>query len=602
MSYLGNETFLLLGGGGMVGQEIAFEIARKLNPNRIIVCSLSEPEARRTAEKIKRDFVDVDVLPVAGDVFVRHGWNPSSGDTRSHGVSDEVIREGRYTDTFDRIELAYDESELVWLIKTYKPDVIIDSVNTATGISYQDVYTATAIAHEKLSALKKIFPTGETDSGAGDHDLVRDSLPAFETVLINQSIPQLVRHVLLINRAMREMKTRLYLKVGTTGTGGMGLNIPYTHSEDSPSATLMEKTAVAFAHTGLLYLMARTLDGPVVKEFKPAAMIGYSDIARQKINVKRNGKVGVPGETFKLYSSRSEVLESAGELCVRESPNEHYDVLGDLEFPVVNTGENGRFTRGEFQAITAMRQMEFITPEEIARQAVLEVKGSNTGYDVIAAIDGASMNPTYRAGYLRSFALDYLMQLEGGDQYPSVALGDLGPPELGKLLWEAYLLHRVYRRKNRDDNELSRVRQKSAAELAAEVSAFLDHVDQEKLRNTIVSVGFPIRYPDGKTIVRGPYIRIPERKDRNTLPYTMGNIEDWAAKGWVDLCEPNMERWRKRFEEMQHQTRALADRGSAAFTREAYLSSEIRIGVVVAWIFNNECDERGRIKFGYRIK
>lgn len=29
---------------------------------------------------------------------------------------------------------------------------------------------------------------------------------------------------------MSESGTRLYLKVGTTGTGGMGLNIPYTHS------------------------------------------------------------------------------------------------------------------------------------------------------------------------------------------------------------------------------------------------------------------------------------------------------------------------------------------------------------------------------------
>ena len=50
----------------------------------------------------------------------------------------------------------------------------------------------------------------------------------------------------------------MYLKVGTTGTGGMGLNIPYTHSEDKPSRKLLAKNETAFGHTGLLFLLART--------------------------------------------------------------------------------------------------------------------------------------------------------------------------------------------------------------------------------------------------------------------------------------------------------------------------------------------------------
>jgi hypothetical protein len=92
-------------------------------------------------------------------------------------------------------------------------------------------------------------------------------------------LPQLIRHVQIIHRAMSDSGTRLYLKIGTTGTGGMGLNIPYTHSEDRPSFKLMSKTAVAFAHTGLMFLMARTPNGPLVKELKPGAMIGYRRVA-----------------------------------------------------------------------------------------------------------------------------------------------------------------------------------------------------------------------------------------------------------------------------------------------------------------------------------
>jgi hypothetical protein len=47
---------------------------------------------------------------------------------------------------------------------------------------------------------------------------------------------------------------------------------------------------------------------------------------------------------------------------------------------------------------------------------------------------------------------------------------------------------------------------------------------------------------------------------------------------------------------MRHETERVRERGSAAFTRKAYLTDEIEIGTVVGWVFNNEED------FGYRIK
>ena len=62
---------------------------------------------------------------------------------------------------------------------------------------------------------------------------------------------------------------------------------------------------------------------------------------------------------------------------------------------------NGFFSIGEFQAITYPRQMEYVTPEEVARTVVLEIMGASTGRDVLAAIDGAITEPSYRAGVLR---------------------------------------------------------------------------------------------------------------------------------------------------------------------------------------------------------
>jgi hypothetical protein len=321
--------------------------------------------------------------------------------------------------------------------------------------------------------------------------------------------------------------------------------------------------------------MARTPGGPIVKEVKPGAMVGYADITRRTIREH--------GKPVYLFSSQTEAL---GDSLVLHQPEDTYRRLQKLQMVVVDTGENGVFARGEFEAITHQRQMEFVTPEEIARQVVLEIKGSNTGFDVIASIDGAVMNPTYRAGFLRHFALDEIARLEHETHSHSVALGQLGPPELGKLLWEAHLLKLSY-------GTLTAVLEQPPEALASSLYALLE-ADAD-LRQTITSVGLPILRPDGQALIRGPFIRIPEAPGSNRVPLTPELCDRWAAKGWVDLRPSNLARWRERFTRMQREAQGVRGRGSAAVTREAYLGEDISSGAVVGWIFNNE-------EGGYRIK
>jgi len=140
---------------------------------------------------------------------------------------------------------------------------------------------------------------------------------------------------------------------------------------------------------------------------------------------------------------------------------------------------------------------------------------------------------------------------------------------------------------------LSAVLEQPAEALASECFTLIQ--DDAQLRQTITSVGLPILTPDGSSLIRGPFIRIPEVPGANTISLTADNIEKWAAKGWVDLRPKNFEKWRKRFTRMQREAQRLRGRGSAAITREAYLSDEIAIGAVAGWIFNNE-------EGGYRIK
>lgn len=568
---MADKSFLILGGGGLVGLQIARRIAYTLDPDLIVIAALTEQEAHEAVSNLQSMFTDSDVRfeSAWGNIFVRSALTHAS---RRELLAEDDNRQALYDDLFGRSATAYEQSRLVQLVHQYRPDVIIDAINTATAISYQDTYTASRNAKRHFDRLLTTL-----DDDAPSATASAEAELALETVLLSQAIPQLVRHVTILHQAMCAVGTRLYLKIGTTGTGGMGLNIPYTHGEDKPSATLMSKTAVAFAHTGLLFLMARTVDGPIVKEIKPGAMIGYADIASRTINEH--------GQPVNRYSSRTDYLQDILEI---RSERNGFEAFGPLELPVVDTGENGLFTRGEFEAITSLRQMEFITPEEIARETVLEIRGGNTGADVIAAIDSSVLDPTYRAGYLRQQAIDELINLERETGTHSIAWGQLGPPQLSKLLWEAELLRLAY-------GTLKAVVSDSAESIAAHLYARIEN--DANLRRTITSVGVPILCPDGQQLIRGPFIRIPEvpETDICAVPIGEGDVDAWAQKGWVDLRPENIAVWQERFRRMEAFRKRMRMKGSAAITRSGYLYDNIRPGSIVGWIFNTE-------EGGYRIK
>ncbi|MCI0398704.1 MAG: hypothetical protein L0332_21455 [Chloroflexi bacterium] len=563
-----DECVLVLGGAGLVGSQIVREVARELEPKRIVVASLFRGEVREFLHDARRGFPQVEFIGVWGDVFVREEF---AMERRRRLLQSQPRREMLYEDLFGNIEGAYQRSALVQLILRYQPDVVVDSINTATAISYQDVESVSKQTHDLLLQLRQIVD--HQDLEALD-ELGKALERNVSTLLISQSTAQLIRHVQLLHRAMCEVGTRLYLKVGTTGTGGMGLNIPYTHSEDKPSAQLMRKNAIAFAHTGLMFLMARTPGGPLVKEIKPAAMIGYRKVGYQTVKLR--------GQPQLRYESQAQPLD--GRLVLRGDEN-LYTRLGKLQMAGVDTGENGFFARGEFETITHINQMEFVTPEEIAHQAVLEIKGSNTGYDVIAGIDSSVMTPSYRAGVLRQTALDKLARIEEETESHSVALGQLGPPELSKLLYEAHLLKLNY-------GTLEATLAMPPSEIAETLYSFL--LERSVLRTTITSIGVPILTPDGRHLLRGPRINIPE-SIYHEIELEEKSVDAWARKGWVDLRPVNLAEWQERFRRMRRTKHLLHTRGTSSITTKTYLPDTIEIGAVVAWIFINE-------EQGYRIK
>jgi len=554
--------YLVLGGAGLVGLQVCRRICKDMAPTRVVVGSLLEREAVEAVGKLQAEFGnDVAFVPTWGNLFVAHEF---AYKTRGELLGDSGIRRKLMEAVYGDFDTAYHANHLVHLILTHQPQVMVDCVNTATGLSYQNVFTG---ANKVLDWL-------------GEDGFNPDGTEDMENFLLSQSVPQLIRHVRFLHRATTERRTRVYVKVGTTGTGGMGLNIPYTHSEDKPSKVLLAKTEAAFGHTGLLFLLARTPNSPIVKEIKPAAMIGYRAVKTVTVSDKHGNS--------KLFAPRSATLE--GRLDVKED-EEGYSTSGDLTVSVVDTGENGVFTRGEFAAITALGQMEYITPEEIARVVGLEIRGANSGQDIISALDSSVLNPSYKAGLVRSAAMHDLEQAEAQAEWPSVALGKLGPPELSKLLFEAQLLKECF-------NGLREVLEhEGAPRSAADISQILsEHLPSSSVRTTAPSVGIPILAPDGRTLLRGPRINVPEpRGHRKTVALTAEAVDKWATKGWIDLRSSNMEVWLARIAKMVDARIELRDAGSAAASIMSYLPTHFEIGEVVAWIFNNEMG-------GHRIK
>ncbi|NOY25806.1 MAG: hypothetical protein GXP62_08015 [Oligoflexia bacterium] len=552
--------FLILGGAGLVGLQVCRQIISRFDARRIVVASLTQAEAQAACQQLRDENGDrVEFVAESGNLFVPHDLASMA---RGQILADPARRQRLLASLYDDFDTAFDNNHLVHLIRSYRPQVIVDCVNTATGVSYQNVFDGAAKVREWIG------PDGFDSDGLAD----------LEGFLLSQSAPQIIRHVRFMHRVTTQCKTSVYVKIGTTGTGGMGLNIPYTHSEDKPSKVLLAKNEAAFGHTGLLFLLARTPHGPIVKEVKPAAMIGYRGV-QVKIAADKHGNSD-------LFAPRETTLTGALDL---RQPDTTYDKAGRLEVPIVDTGENGVFTRGEFAAITALGQMEFITPEEIARTVVQEIRGSNTGQDVLSAMDASVLNPSYRAGLLRRAALSDLAQVESDAGVPSVALGRLGPPELSKLLFEAHLLRHAY-------GSLESVIADGIG--PADLSAALaDALVPSGVARTAPSIGIPVLLPDGQRILRGPRINVPQVEGHVTTVHwsSPDQLDGWVKRGWVDLRPENMATWQTRFRKMLASRQALRSTGSAAADIHVWSADTFEIGEVVAWIFNNELD-------GYRVK
>lgn len=557
-----DRRILVMGGAGLVGMAVCRELLKR-HPAAVIVGSIDEASAREAVLQLQREFPTstATLIPIWGNLFVRHelkdlpprqlAESPFHRDILFHDLYAEMSGENKST--------ILHQNALYRLIRTEQPHAIVDCINTATVFAYQRPF-------EKAKEIKGLIESDPTEQLNA----------VVEDFLTKSAIPQLVRHIQILLEACRaDPETdfegvKVYLKVGTSGTGGMGLNIPFTHGEERPSRDLLSKAAVAGAHTMLLFLMGRTPGAPIIKEVKPTAAIAWKRIAHDTV-LRR-------GQPIPLYDCLPDAAYPINEALL---PNGNFgQAVGQtLQATFIDTGENGLFSANEFKVISSLGLMQLVTPEEIARTVVSEILGGTTGNDVIAGLDATVMGSTYRAGSLRHIAVERLNHLQNSHGREVAAFEMLGPPRLSKLLYEAEILTQTLK---------STVAIVEATPRALSDSAYEYVKSNAALRQAAISVGIPILTPDGNCLLRGPEIKTKS-----------------AEEGWIDLRPSHMAQWqnwiRRMLEEAElaginegWSTGSGVDRHFNSIGSWA-LPACLDVGEMVAWIFRTH-DEGERIK------
>ena len=545
---LRDRTVMILGGSGLVGHAVARRLLGAA-PRRVVLVALFEAEVRATARALEpyrgRATLEVEwgnVLLPAGIAQLERGSVMANAEHRRLMVQDLL---SELTDDVLQRSLLYQ------LLLKYKPDAVVDSINTATAFAYQDALRS---AQDLLALARR----GEVDEAA------------VERHVLLLTLPQLIRHVQILVESLKRAETKAYVKIGTSGTGGMGFNIPYTHSEERPSRPLLTKSAVGGAQSLLLFLLGRTPGAPAAIEIKPTATIAWREIGFGPI--RRKGKVIPLVDCPKPVKLAQAFSPGVAPWC---------DLGKPLEGVFIDVGENGLFAPDEFETVTALGQMEFITPEEVADYVAMELEGRPTGRDVVAALDAATAGPTYRAGMLRASALARLRSLEQETQSRAVAYEMLGPPRLTKLLWESHLCGLLR-------PSVRALAQSRPVELAAEAYARVQR--DSGVRSHILSVGIPILTPDGEGLYRGSLVVVPgDGADPRAA----------APRGWVDLRPDQFGVWIKRAQQMVAQDVDRAGRAAESGSDVDWMAigadDPIQPARFATWVFRFE-DRGERIK------
>lgn len=494
-----NKTVLILG-AGQIGEACALKCISH-NPKRIVLHTLTKEEAVQVQNNVKKHLGKrpIDVQISWGNALVTKELMEVSREELHTPTNQKKVIEYNYSYLSDKL---IKTSSLYYIVKKWKPDYIFDGINTATVVGYQD---------DPYSLPRKIINNKKNQNWT----------ESTKSLLAANIIPSIIRFTQALKVSLTDFKVKCYVKVSTTGLGGMGDNLFYTHgdvNEPGMSSGILGKVAAAGVIHQLFWSLSHT-PGINIKVVVPAALVGW-----QGVNF---GKFRSHGRNLPLVDSTKLTKLKTGEVFTAEECSK---VAPLMDMPYVDSGENCAYSLGEMTAITALGQMECVTREEVA-QACIEMALGSTRRDLLTAMDVVSLGPSHLGAIQRTIILDSLKCIESEKLVPSIATNNLGPT-VSKHLFELYILLACC---NRTISDFSKSK---SSELLKDVHKYI--IDNQQIRSQIVSLGLPILLEKNQAII-GEYFYVPNPKENNVIDAK--NIDLWANSGWVDLREKNIKYW-----------------------------------------------------------
>ncbi len=209
---------------------------------------------------------------------------------------------------------------------------------------------------------------------------------------------RLIRFYYRLYRIIKKMDSEvLFIQLGTTGSGGLGFNIPFTHGDKIEDLPIINKAAFAGISTSMLILLSRSFDKNVkIAEIKPGLAI------------------------FKEKVETSEYQKS--------------------NLVVIDGGESGFYTYNELALLT--RFMGSTTVDKIIDKVMILIDGKKNIhkhciYDVVESLNNSVISSDSADKYELSKTIRQMKKMSGKDFI--IATGELGPPSITRDLMLSYI-------------------------------------------------------------------------------------------------------------------------------------------------------------------
>ena len=205
-------SILLLGGGGLVGSEIISLLATSRYSN-ISVVAIGSKSDRDRLNNLENKF-QLNIKKYWANIYVPPEF--SSLDFK------DIVSDKKKLRSLEKYALGFPNdnsiinTSLFNVINKVKPNIIVDCINSASVFSLYKSLNGKKEEKEELYLV-----------GLGEQLLIRNTL---ELHIIFRRIKK--------NQQCKEFCIKKYIKIGTTGSGGMSLDIPFTHGDNKPSAKL----------------------------------------------------------------------------------------------------------------------------------------------------------------------------------------------------------------------------------------------------------------------------------------------------------------------------------------------------------------------------